>query len=216
MEKITPNIRVYDNFLELSLEDGFEDNCQYEIHLINIKDINGDICNKTFTLTTKLSPLFSDINAVKSLIEEDSISDYIILYHIREASRYAEYIKGEKIDEDNIPFEVNQFVKYKAAHECLLNFSIKNSSSPGLSGTVGDVTFNDKETNRDITGLLTTFENEIQKWMDAIKGYHLEGRAAPDYAVRGSWRDKFDYPDPSYSSPRIDSFCRGVRSRNEQ
>lgn len=205
MERVKCNITSFDNYLEILPVNGFKDNSIYEITLNNIKDINGNVFSKKFTLYTKLSPIFSDINAVKSLVDEIEISDSTILYNIREASRYAEYIKGEKIDQDNVPFEVSQFVKYRAAHECLLNFSIKESSTLGVSGKVGDVTFNEKETNRDISKLLKSFLDEVNKWMDAVKGYGNEGRAQMQTAVKGYYGTRIYNP--------IDvEFYRGINS----
>lgn len=184
MEIVKCKINVLDNLLEIIPQKGFKDNSIYEITLKNMKDQKGNVLNEKITLYTKLSPIFSDINAVKSLIANIDIPDSTILYHIREASKFAQYIKGEEINEETIPFEVTQFVKYRAAHECLLNFSIKQSSSVGLSGTVGNVTFSEKETNRDISNLLKLFCEEINKWTDAIKGYGNEGRAKSQSAIK--------------------------------
>lgn len=191
MELVKVNSNAIDKYLEIIPEKGWKDNSIYEITLKNIKDLNGNTITKTFTLYTKLSPIFSDINAVKSLIANIGVPDSTILYNIREASKYAEYIRGGKIDENDVPFEVTQFVKYRAAHECLLNFSVQESTSVGISGKVGDVTFADKETNRDISKLLKSFLDEVNKWMDGVKGYHNEGRAKMQTAVKGYFPSKY-------------------------
>ena len=208
MEIVKTNINVLDNMIEIIPTNGIKDNSIYEITLKNVKDKLGNSITKKYTIYTKLSPLFSDVNAVRSLIANIEVSDSTILYHIREASKFAEYIKGEKIDEDNIPFEVTQFVKYRAAHECLLNFTIGQSSSTGLSGTVGNVTFSEKETNRDLGSLLKELEDEIKKWQDAIRGYQNEGRAKMKYAVKGYYSTILD--PPGTISPEITDFERGV------
>ena len=201
MEIVKANIVAMDNMIEIIPNNGIKDNSIYTITLKNVKDVNGNVFNQTYTVYTKMSPLFSDLSAVKSLIANIDIPDSTILYHIREASKYAEYIKGEKIDEDNIPFEVTQFVKYRAAHECLLNFSVSLSSSVGLSGKVGNVNFSEKETNKDISDLLKHFCDEIAKWTDAVKGYGNEGRAKMKYAVKSYY--KTDAGSPGYTSPYI-------------
>jgi hypothetical protein len=204
MELVKCKSNATDKYLEIIPEKGWKDNSIYEITLKNIKDLNGNTITKTFTLYTKLSPIFSDINAVKSLIADIGVPDTTILYNIREASKYAEYIKGGKIDENDIPFEVTQFVKYRAAHECLLNFSVQESTTVGISGKVGDVTFADKETNRDISKLLKSFLDEVNKWMDGVKGYHNEGRAKMQTAVKGY------YPSTYINQPVGVEFDRGV------
>lgn len=193
-----------ENFLEITPEKGWKDNSVYEITLKNIKDDAGNIINKKITFYTKLSPIFSDINAVKSLMSSIDIDDSTILYNIREASKYAEYICGYKIDEDNIPYEVSQFVKYRAAHECLLNFSVQQTSTTGLSGKVGDVTFSEKENNGDMTKLLGMYALEVAKWMDAVKGYHNEGRAKMQTTVKSGF-----FPKKMYNSSPV-VFNRGI------
>lgn len=185
MELVKFRANAIENLLEIIPDNGWKDNSVYEITLNNIKDLNGNVYSKKITVYTKLSPVYSDINAVKSLMSNLDIDDSTILYNIREASRYAQYVAGYEIEEDDIPFEVSQFVKYRAAHECLLNFSVQQTSTMGITGKVGDVQFNEKETNGDMSKLLALYAAEVAKWMDAVKGYHNEGRARMQKAVKG-------------------------------
>jgi hypothetical protein len=194
MEKVNSKISCFENYLEIEPENGWKDNSIYEILINNIKDVNGNFYSKKITLYTKLSPIFSDVNAVKSLLLDIDIPESTIIYNIREASKYANYVNGDDIDENNIPFAVSQFVKYRAAHECLLGFSVKESSQLGISGKVGDVQFNEKETNRDISKLLKEFAQEVQKWMDAIKGYDNEGRAKMQTTIKGYYGTRYYRP----------------------
>lgn len=185
MELSEFEIKVIDNFIELIPKDPLKDNSIYEIKLYDIKSKDGKSLSTSIKLCTKLSPLFSDIDAVKSIVEDCDIPDDVILYHIREASRFAEYIKGTKIDEEDVPFEITQFVKYKAAHECLLRHTIQQSSTTGLKGTIGNVAFEEKETIKDISQLLGHLCKEIDKWLDEVKGFKLEGRAKMKTAIKG-------------------------------
>lgn len=202
MELVKANIKVVDNMLIIEPVDGFKDNSIYEIRLKNIKSVNDDELNETIKFCTKLTPLYVDIDSVKSLIGDIDIDDDIILYHIREASRFADYIKTG-IDEDNVPFEVSQFVRYKAAHECLLRHTVTLSSSVGISGTVGKVTFSEKETIKDISKLLDFLNKDIAKWLDEVKGFKLEGRAEMKTAVRGG-----TYSYPGYDPVKVEIFDR--------
>lgn len=202
MELIKANIKVIDNMLIIEPIDGFKDNSVYEIRLKNIKSINDDEVNTTLKLCTKLTPLYVDINAVKSLIGDIDVPDDAILYHIREASRFADYIKTG-IDEEDVPFEVSQFVRYKAAYECLLRHTVSLSSSVGISGTIGKVTFSEKETIKDISKLLDLLSKEIAKWLDEVRGFSLEGRAEMKSVVRGG-----NYSYPGYDPVKSDLFDR--------
>ena len=206
-------VSAIDNVLEINIPGGFKDNCKYTIKLKNIKDKKGNSITEDIVFYTKLSPLFSDIEAVKSLIGDIEVPDSKILYQIREASRYSLYLYDEDAEpftEDNIPFEVSQFVKYRAAYESLLVYAIKETSQVGTSGKVGDVSFSDKETNRDVKTLLNTFQTELSKWRDAVKGYGNEGRAKMQSAVKG--RRKTQFYAPGYLSPKIDNFDRSIHS----
>ena len=178
MEKVKFNIKVYDNYLELIPIEPLKDNSLYTISIQNIESENGDRFSGKFNISTKLTPLYSDVYAVQSIVDEIDIPEDVILYNIREASRFVDYMKsGMKVDEDNPPFEVSQFVKYKAAHECILRHCVNISSTSGVKGAVGNVSFEDKDTTRDIAKLLNTLGREVDKWKDEVRGYKLEGRA---------------------------------------
>lgn len=224
------NMKIVGNTVIITPKEGkFLDNSIYEISLIDVESNTGDKLNATFKLCTKLSPLYIDCNSVRSLIgSEVECDDAEILYHIREASKYADYlIQCERerdndyystntdctIDEDNVPFEISQFVKYQAAYECLIKYMARLSSATGLQGTVGNVTFAEKETNRDMNKLLTSIKDEVNKWSDEVKGYRIEGRARIRSAVKSSRYIDINYDDiyrmPAYHQPNID-FNRGV------
>lgn len=204
MEKIKFDVKVYDNYLEIIPLSPMKDNSTYTITIKGLKSENGDIFSGKYVISTKLTPLYSDIYAVRSIIDGIEIPDDVILYHIREASRFVDYMKnGMSIDENKVPFEVSQFVKYHAAHECILRHNVHTSSSIGMKGTVGNVSFEEKESNRDISNLLCTLRKEADKWKDEVRGFKLEGRAKLLSAVKGA------KSNPAFTSPNID-FERGV------
>lgn len=204
MEKVKFDVKVYDNYLEIIPLTPIKDNSTYTISIKGLKSENGDVFSGKYTISTKLTPLYSDIYAVRSLIDGIDIPDDVILYHIREASRFVDYMKsGMKVDENNVPFEISQFVKYHAAHECILRHNVHTSSSIGMSGKVGNVSFEEKESNRDISNLLDRLRKESDKWKDEVRGFKLEGRALLLSAVRGA------NAQPGFTSPNI-NFERGV------
>ena len=190
MELINFDIKVIDNFLKITPKDGIKDNSIYEIRLKNVESKDGQTFSKTYKIMSSLSPLFVGVQSVRALIDNIPISDDVILYHIREASKFAEYLKnGMKIEENNIPFEVSQFVRYRAAHDCLLSHIINMSSSTGISGKVADVSFSEKETTKDISKLLDHLDKEIKVWEDAVMGYKTMGRTKMVTTVRGGAKD---------------------------
>lgn len=181
---------INEDSIEIELLEDLKANSKYTLKVIAIENIYGDMYSNDFVFNTQMKPMYCDLEAVTSLIGEYKISDEVILYHIREASKFAEYIASldyKVIDENNVPFVVTQLVKYYAAHECLLRHTVDLSSSSGISGTVGNVTFSEKETTKDISKLLNHFCKEKDKWKDAINGYGNEGRARMKTTVRGRY-----------------------------
>lgn len=202
MEFVDFEIIVTGSYLRIIPKEGFKDNSIYEIKLIGINSLSGDELSDDIKLVTSLSPMYVDLYSVKTLIGDMDIPDDVILYHIREASRFADYIRAN-IDPENIPFEVAQFVRYKAAHECILRHTVNLSSTLGQKGTVGKVTFEERETTKDVSKLLDHICKEIAKWLDEVKGFKLEGRAQMKTAVRGGSRT------PGYDPIGLD-YKRGV------
>lgn len=185
---IKHNAKVFDNMIQIDLIDELNDNSIYDIKLMRIESVTGDNLTQTFKFATSMKPFYVDIDAVNSLIGEHKIPEETIMYHIKEASKFADYLASSDnmiINEDNIPFPVTQLVKYFAAHECLLRHTIDLSSTLGIQGTVGNVSFNEREQTKDINNLLKHFCREVDKWKDAVRGYENEGRAKIRTGVKG-------------------------------
>lgn len=187
MERVEFEIKVYDNIIEIIPNESILDNSIYDIKLKNIKELHGyREISEDIKLCTALSPAYSSILSVNSLIEGIDVDEENILYHIREASRFVDYmgIVG-KIDDSNVPYEVEQYVRYKAAHDSLLRFYIEKASHSGVKGQLGDVSYENKSNFKDISDLLKYLNANIKEWEDALRGYKLEGRAKPRHALRG-------------------------------
>lgn len=185
MEIVSFKTRIYDNILEIIPDTAIDDNYIYEVRFKDLEAENGTVLSLNKKITTKLSPLFCDIDSVRVLIGGMEVDSNDILYHIREASRFAEYVKGSNVKEDNPPFEVVMFTRYKAAHDCILSYSISIASATGLKGSVGDVAFEQKETTKDIGRILNHLCAELKRWEDEVKGYKLEGRAKMKTVIKG-------------------------------
>ena len=149
-------------------------------------------------IITAMEPMYCNIIDVESLLEIADIPDEMILYNIREASKYADYVYQamynarrhkdfkvkSKIDKDNVPFAVKEFVRYRATKDCLMKIYMALATNKMLEGTLGEVKFKVREDMPDIRKLLQYLDGEIQKWLDAIKGYDLEGRSISETAVK--------------------------------
>lgn len=188
MERVEFQIKVFDNFIEITPVGGVKDNSVYEIKIKNLKQLGGRavLDSASVKLVTELTPAYASLQAVESLVESCGIEKQTILFHIREASKYVDFVKGVP-QQGQAAFEVEQFVKYKAAHECVLRYYIDRTSESGNKGTLGDVQFDNSVKLADISELLKALRAQADEWKDALRGYKNEGRAKPVSAVKSSY-----------------------------
>ena len=191
VQKVNYDIKVFDNFIEIIPKDGMKDNSIYEIKLNGIKGVKGQyIGNQTVKFATGMDPMYCNLMDVSSLLDIVDIPEDIVLYNIREASKYANYIyettyQHKKLKIDSLPFAVKEFTRYKAAKDCLLKIYMSLVTDNVVEGTLGEVKFKTRDELPDLKKLLTYLDDEIKKWLDAIKGYDLEGRAKMKTAIKG-------------------------------
>lgn len=193
-EKIDFEIKYFNNYIEIYPNGEIEDNSIYEIKITNLKSLKTleNVEIEDIVFTTAMTPLFCEIIDVESLLDIIEIPEKMILYNIREASKYAEYIyqyhnknRNSYLDYDNIPFIIKNFTRYKAAKDCLLKIYMSLATSKLVEGTLGEVKFKGKETVPDLKKILDYLDLELKKWEDAIKGYEFEGRAMMKTAIKG-------------------------------
>jgi hypothetical protein len=183
--KITFKAISTGNYLEIIPDEGVFANCVYEIDFVNVVSADGkaELPNQKVKIATAVKPAYVSLLSVQEVVESCQLNNDKILYNIREASRFADYIID--FDHINIPFEVEQFVKYKAAHDCLLKYYIDRAALAGQKGQIGDVMFDNDPKMSDISDLLKELKQLEKFWMDAMRGYNEFGRAKPASAVKG-------------------------------
>lgn len=190
LEKINCKVNILDNYLEITPDEGIKDNSVYEIRINKIKSADGqsELTNQKILVYTKITPSYSTIEAVRSLLLNcDVVPDANILYHIRDASKFVEYVTHKKYSDNDVPFNVFQFVKYKAAYDSLISFGV-NSVSRGITkGTMGDVSYEETFTLGDISKLLNLLKDEYDKWYDSLFDAMYTGPASPKITVKSSY-----------------------------
>ena len=213
MERVKFSIKVYDNFLEIIPDDGVKDNSIYEIRFKNLKEENGtkELENQTVKVCTQMTPCYSTIDAVKALLGDIEIPDETILYHIREASRFADYIKdsmkaynilnikGKELQD----YQSTQLTKYKAAYECALRFYMDKAAENGIKGTLGDITFDTGIKLPDIKDLLANLLSEVDKWKLALQGHNTDIRAKIRTGVKSSTRESYRNSTEASKAPEF-------------
>ena len=203
MTEVNFTVNVYDNYIEITPDAVIADNEIYEIVLNDLKDISGaSFSNQTIEIITKLTPSYVTDLDVRMLLGDINITDKILLYQIREASKFAQYISNQITDPVN--FEVKQFIAYKAAENCLLAFYLESAAnSSGKKGQLGDVSFENANKTTDISELLKYIKDETTFWLERARGYGLEGRTKPLLARPGK------AANPAFTSIGL-NFNRGV------
>lgn len=188
-QKVNCNIRTFDHYIEIIPDGGILDNSIYEIKLYNIKQANGlsEITNQKIVVYTKISPSYTTIEAVRSLLYNCDLPDSVILYHIREASKFVEYVTNKKYDQAAVPFNVFEYVKYKAAYDSLLSFTVNNVTTGITEGTMGDVSYKKEMSIGDMSDLLKALKGDLDTWYDALFGYVQHGPAKPAITVKASY-----------------------------
>ena len=189
MPSVEFDYKVYEDTIEIIPENGIKNNSVYEIRIKNVRDRTKrkmPLEDLELKVTTELTPSYCTVEAVRTIMERDEISDHDILYYIREASQFAEYASGEEFSPDDIPYYVRQFVKYRAAYDSLLKFYVEKAAQAGKSGSISEVSFDHGGRFPDINELLEGIKEEVDRWETHVRGFGFQGRAAPQAGIKGS------------------------------
>lgn len=174
--------KVYENVIEITLREPIEENAVFEFTFGEVLSNTRDrkFTNEPVTVTTTLTPMYADISAVKSLLHAQLIDNTTILYNIRDASRFVEYITSQSYSLDEIPFAAVQYVKYRSGYESLLKKYSEIAELAGKKGQIGKVSFEAKMP--DLKPLLDELKLQMLKWEKELAG---GGKAVFGSAVKG-------------------------------
>lgn len=203
MSNVDFSIKVYGNTLEIIPSEPIKNNSIYEITLSDVRAWSKPskfLEKETWKVYTKLSPRYCALESVMSLIDSIEIDEDRVLYYIKEASLYSDYIANTSFDEDNVPFNIAQFVKFRSAHDALLKLYIERASEAGRKGQIGEINFETSDNTDAIKNLLNYLKGEADKWeRKAMNEDYLKG-AAPKAVVRSN---------PAHFSTKLSGFNRG-------
>lgn len=203
MADVTFSVKINGNTLEIIPDGPVQDNSIYEITLDGLKALYSTrtLADSSFKVYTKMTPAYCSLEGVKSLVETIDLPDDKTLYYIRESSRKADYLAGRSFNEDSVPFEVNQFVKYRAAHDTLLKFFIDRTAESGLRGKMGEVEFETSDSASPMQELLKYLKGEADRWERDLTSESYYKGAAPKAVTRSN---------PAHYTTRVSGFGREV------
>lgn len=183
IEKIESTFVVNGSILEITPSVAIADNSLYTIKIKGVKSLDGSktFPEKTFNVTTALSPMYCTLKSLSALVDSFGIPEENMLSYIRDASKYADFVAGgTAVKKGKTPsFAVEQFVRTKATLDCLLRACMNKSYSSGGTYTLGDATLEEATNSGSFKNMISTLRDELQKWQDAIRGYYNEGRVKP-------------------------------------
>lgn len=198
VDEIEPNVLIIKPF---HLKD-FEDDSIYEFKIPDIHAINRTVLTAhKIKYITMPSIAYASVDDIRKHLGEIDISDEIILYQIKEASRLVEVIIQKAYEKQNVAFSkedlakyrnnlkaikddfplVWHFVVFKACYESLSGVYIAMATKPDkvkemLSDLSKEVSYNLNA----LKDLLSNFKNRFNKVLDQILTF-----ADPTTAVRG-------------------------------
>lgn len=182
----------------------FSDDSVYEFKIPGLKAKNGSPSDIHVKYITSPKSAYIGLRDVTSLANGLQLDDESVLYHIREASKYADYLidkynssnPGEPImmNKHNIQtkyFTIYMFIKYKALRDCLLDFFIKESAKPhSVKNQAGDLVYEHTMDLNKIKDLLDDIEDEYKKWEEETVAI----TASPRAVTRGKYSYTKVYP----------------------
>lgn len=227
VDSVEPNVLLIRPF---HLKD-FEDDSIYEFKLPDIYATNGTVLKaKKIKYITKPSIMYASIDDIRRHLGEIDISDEIILYQIREASRLIEAIILKAHSKDNVAISKEElikhrgdintikdeyplvwhFVTFKACYESLSSLYVYMVTKPNkVKELLSDLS---KEFSYDLNALkdlLDDFKDKYEDILDQILTF-----ADPTTALRGrtAMPINIDLGAPYYKLNGMNGYNRSYNS----
>jgi hypothetical protein len=194
-EIIGNTYKIDGNLLTITLDNEVENNSKYEIRFKNLKSKDGKavVNNLTYNVITELSPSYCRVSDVAILVDTFNIPESTILYYIREASNYVDYIKSASTTSSlagtstEVTFPMKEFVKTKVMIDCLTQAYVAKAAGSGIKGKLGEISFeNTEKYATSIDDLLDSLWKRLKGWEDSLRGFEFEGRVGPKAALKAN------------------------------
>lgn len=198
VDEIEPNVLIIKPF---HLKD-FENNSIYEFKLPNIYATNGQVLKaQKIKYISKPSIMYASIDDIKNKLGDVDISDEILLYHLKEASRLVEVIVQKAYEKQNIHFSkedllvlrdnveelkntqslVWHFVIYRACYESLSTLYVCMVTKPEkVKEILSDLSKEFQYNLSAIKDLLDRYKKDFEEIFKQLMTF-----ADPVFALRG-------------------------------
>lgn len=141
---------IFGNRLELRPVSGVKPDSLYEIRIKKLESVDGKkvLKYKVYTVASEQISNFYTLGDVNYLIDVFDASDTEVLYALKEASRFAQFLLDQIPGYENradLPYLLQQFCKLKATLSLVSKHAVTTSTSGKISGHIGNISFGSTE-----------------------------------------------------------------------
>lgn len=141
---------IFGNRLELRPVGGVKPDSLYEIRIKKLESVDGKkvLKYKVYTVASEQISNFYTLGDVNYLIDVFDASDTEVLYALKEASRFAQFLLDQIPGYENradLPYLLQQFCKLRATLSLVSKHAVTTSMSGKISGHIGNISFGSTE-----------------------------------------------------------------------
>ena len=141
---------IIGNRLELRPVGGVKPDSLYEIRIKKLESVDGKkvLKYKVYTVASEQISNFYTLGDVNYLINVFDASDTEVLYALKEASRFAQFLLDQIPGYENradLPYLLQQFCKLRATLSLVSKHAVTTSTSGKISGHIGNISFGSTE-----------------------------------------------------------------------
>nr|DAV22165.1 MAG TPA: hypothetical protein [Caudoviricetes sp.] len=141
---------IFGNRLELRPVGGVKPDSLYEIRIKKLESVDGKkvLKYKVYTVASEQISNFYTLGDVNYLIDVFDASDTEVLYALKEASRFAQFLLDQIPGYENradLPYLLQQFCKLRATLSLVSKHAVMTSTSGKISGHIGNISFGSTE-----------------------------------------------------------------------
>lgn len=141
---------IFGNRLELRPVGGVKPDSLYEIRIKKLESVDGKkvLKYKVYTVASEQISNFYTLGDVNYLIDVFDASDTEVLYALKEASQFAQFLLDQIPGYENradLPYLLQQFCKLRATLSLVSKHAVTTSTSGKISGHIGNISFGSTE-----------------------------------------------------------------------
>lgn len=218
---------IFGNRLEIKPTGGMKPDSLYEIRIKRLESVDSKkvLKYKVFTVASEQISNFYTLGDVNYLINVFDASDTEVLYALKEASQFAQFLLNQIPGYENradLPYLLQQFCKLRATLSLVSKHAVTTTTSGKVSGHIGNISFGATESGGSsssssgngapsLSDLIKMIKAEMEIFQKLIvdPSYLTMGRAEPRVGKR-SYNEKRKLH--TYPTTLFDDLSRSLKS----